>query len=149
MQIKPERRNVHRKTEHCVQFQTKEKASTGRRTTGKQLNYIIDKVILFTIDIKSPVSKSMKLCTQEVVNQTASELVCYVRNLNCVVPENIYTPSPTEETFALDPRPGKNSYVKNAVALCYCAKDNCFCDKERKNPFIHVNTVSNNLNFAL
>ena len=111
---------------------------------------VIDKVILFTIDIKSPVSKSMKLCTEEVVNQTASGLVCYVRNLNCVVPENIYTPSPTEGTFALDPPPGKNSYVKNAVALYYYSKDNCFCDKElEKNPFIHVNTVSNNLNFAL
>ena len=29
------------------------------------------------------------------------------------------------------------------------AKENCFCDKERKNLFIYVNTVSNNLNFAL
>ena len=28
-------------------------------------------------------------------------------------------------------------------------KVNCFCDEERKNPFIHVSTVSNNLNFAL
>ena len=44
---------------------------------------------------------------------------------------------------------GKNSYVKNAVVLYYYARVNCFCDKERKNPFIHVNTVSYNLNFAL
>lgn len=27
--------------------------------------------------------------------------------------------------------PGKNIYVKNAVALYCYAKDNCFCDKER------------------
>ena len=37
-------------------------------------------------------------------------------------------------------------YIKNAFALYYLAKFNCFC---KKNPFIHVNTVCNNLNFAL
>ena len=44
--------------------------------------------------------------------------------------------------------PGKDIYVKNYVTLYYYAKVNCFCDKERKNPFIHVNTVSDCLNFA-
>ena len=28
--------------------------------------------------------------------------------------------------------PGRNISVKNAFALCYYAKDNCFCDKEIK-----------------
>ena len=36
---------------------------------------------------------------------------------------------------------------------CHCkilyAKDNCFCDKDGKNIFIYVNTLSNDLNFAL
>ena len=36
---------------------------------------------------------------------------------------------------------------------CRCkilyAKDNCFCDKEGKNIFSYVNTVSDDLNFAL
>ena len=65
-----------------------------------------------------------------------------------VVPENIHTS--TEGTFTLDPTPwnfrgfptwlgtpGKNISVKNAVALYYYAKNNCFCDEMRKK-FIHV-----------
>ena len=35
--------------------------------------------------------------------------------------------------------PGKNISLKNAVALFFYAKDNCFCDKERTNIFIYVN----------
>ena len=70
---------------------------------------------------------------------------------------------PTEGTFVLEPQPlefpfqgmlvippipsnfrkfptwlgspGKNISVKNAVALYFFAKDNCFCDKERKKSF--------------
>ena len=41
---------------------------------------------------------------------------------------------------------GKNICVKDVVALYYYAKDNFFCDKMRKNLFIHFSTVSNNLN---
>ena len=44
--------------------------------------------------------------------------------------------------------PGKNVSLKNAVALYFYAKDNCFYEK-RKHLLIYVNTVSNNLNFAL
>ena len=87
-----------------------------------------------------------------------------------VVPKHINLPLPTEGTFILyrpSPwnfhfrgclsysslhglvPPGKNIAVKNTVALSYFyAKDNCFCDKERNNLLIYVNTVSNNLNFA-
>ena len=69
----------------------------------------------------------------------------------CVVRENIHTP--TAGTFTLDPpppppgisvvfqlgwvSPGKNISVKNAVALYYYAKNNCFCGEMRKK-FIHV-----------
>ena len=35
--------------------------------------------------------------------------------------------------------PGKNISLKNAVALFFYAKDNCFCDTERTNIFIYVN----------
>ena len=45
--------------------------------------------------------------------------------------------------------PGKDIYINNYVTLYYYARVNCFCNKERKNPLIHVNTVSNCLNFAL
>ena len=41
---------------------------------------------------------------------------------------------------------GKHICVKDVVALYYYAKDNFFCDKMRKNLFIYVDTVSNNLN---
>ena len=74
--------------------------------------------------------------------------------------------SPTEGTFVLEPQPpefpfqgmlvippipsnfrkfptwlgspGKNISVKNAVALYFFAKDNCFCDKERKKIFLFM-----------
>ena len=46
--------------------------------------------------------------------------------------------------------PGRNISDKSTVALYYYAKDNCLCDKSaEKNHFIHVNEVSNNLNFQL
>ena len=45
--------------------------------------------------------------------------------------------------------PGENICVKNVLALYYYAEDNFFYDKMRKNVFIHVNTVSNNLKDAL
>ena len=63
---------------------------------------------------------------------------------------------PTEGTFVLEPQqdacdtphplefptwlgsPGKNISVKNAVALYFFAKDNCFCDKERKKIFLFM-----------
>jgi len=45
-------------------------------------------------------------------------------------------PPPTPWNFHKSPtwlgNPGKNISVKNAVALYFLAKDNCFCDKERK-----------------
>ena len=58
-------------------------------------------------------------------------------------------PPPTEGTFVLDPpppgisvifqlgwvSPGKSISVKNAVAPYFHAKDNCFCDEERKRSF--------------
>ena len=52
--------------------------------------------------------------------------------------------------FQLDWVPSEeNICVKNVVALYYYAEDNFFYDKMRKNFFIHVNTVSNNLKDAL
>ena len=45
--------------------------------------------------------------------------------------------------------PSKETFDKSKIALYYYAKVNCFRDKEKKNSFIHVNTVSNYLNFAL
>ena len=44
--------------------------------------------------------------------------------------------------------PGKNISVKNAVAQYFYAKDILGIKRERKNIFIYVNTVSNNLSFA-
>ena len=44
----------------------------------------------------------------------------------------------------------ENISDKSTVALYYYAKDNCLCDKTaEKKHFIHVNEVSNNLNFQL
>ena len=40
-------------------------------------------------------------------------------------------------------------FVKNVVALYYYVKDIVFCNKMRKNLFIHVNRVSNNLKDVL
>jgi len=45
--------------------------------------------------------------------------------------------------------PWKDISIKNAVEKYFYVKDNCFCDKEGKSIFIYVNTVSNDLNFAL
>ena len=66
----------------------------------------------------------------------------------------LYTPPPSTPWNFLnfstwEGIPWKEIYVKNNVSLYHYAKVHCFCDKERKNASIHVNTVSNYLNFAL
>ena len=92
-----------------------------------------------------------------------------------VVPENIHTPPPPPEgTFALDPHCPRTSIPVGACHTpnfhhfstwlgtlwkeylcqkCCCTLLFCelifFCDKMRKNLFIHVNTVSNNLKDVL
>ena len=67
---------------------------------------------------------------------------------DCVVPENNHPPFPTEHPFTW--KETLINYVKNAVVLYYYARVNIyFCDKERKNPFIHGSKLSNNPNFAL
>ena len=70
------------------------------------------------------------------------KLVC-LKRVYRVVPKNVHTPlPPPSPTWRAPPGssvifqlgcvpPGKNIYVKNAVALYFYAKDNCFCDKER------------------
>ena len=48
--------------------------------------------------------------------------------------------------------PEENIFIKNAVALYFYAEDNklyVFCDRERKNFFIHLKTVSNVLSVTL
>ena len=48
--------------------------------------------------------------------------------------------------------PEENIFIKNAVALYFYAEDNklyVFCDRERKNLFIHLKTVSNVLSVTL
>ena len=42
--------------------------------------------------------------------------------------------------------PGMNILVKNAFALYFYAIDNCFWDTKRKNLYVYVNSMSNNLN---
>ena len=95
-------------------------------------------------------------------------------NLYCVVPKISIPPSPptpTEGTFFYTtrgcltyplPQPLEFPKFSNLAGYpleryfrqkCRCkilyAKDNCFCDKEGKNIFSYVNTVSDDLNFAL
>ena len=57
-------------------------------------------------------------------------------------------PPPPNFQLGLAP-PRKTVSVKNAVTLYYYVKDDCSNDQEKRNPFIHVNTASNNLNFTL
>ena len=82
-----------------------------------------------------------------------------VNKENCVVPKTIHTPHggdfsfrpPTpgfSVIFQLDQAPpGKNSYINNAFALYYLCESLLFL--REKNPFIHVNSVCNHLEFAL
>lgn len=81
---------------------------------------------------------------------------------HCVVPFCHWPPTPWNfhcRGWLLHPLPpptgiwephGRNISDKSAVALYYYAKHNCLCNKTaEKKHFIHVNEVSNNLNFQL
>ena len=69
---------------------------------------------------------------------------CMITHLTLTLP-----PPPPLEFPTWFGTPGKTATVKYAVTLHYYAKDDCSNDQEKKDPFIHVNTASNNLNFTL
>ena len=72
-------------------------------------------------------------------------------DVGCMITRPTPSPTPPPRNFQLGlAPPGRTVSVKNAVTLYYYAKDDCSNDQEKKeNPFIHVNTASNNLNFTL